>query len=138
MRLLEVKGSERTTPEHDDGSASENSKSWQGAGEKEHERCRSALVTLPPQAVIAFIARAAPDCNPAERAMCLQGSPQAHSVSRPEISVRLNHLRPLAGWKAGEVWMWFESAGMEPSWERSRRAWSPAGNGAQLGTVGCQ
>ena len=57
MRLLAAR--ERTTPEQD-GSAGENCKSRQGAGEKEHERCRSTLVAFAPQVVEAFIAFAAP------------------------------------------------------------------------------
>ena len=57
--------SEYTTPE-EEGSERQDSKSWDGAGKKERERCVSALITVSRHRIVADIARATPAAEPSE------------------------------------------------------------------------
>jgi hypothetical protein len=57
--------SEHTTPE-EEGSERQDSKSWDGAGKKERDRCVSTLVTLSRHRIVADIARATPAAETSE------------------------------------------------------------------------
>ena len=55
------------TPPVEKGSYRHDAISWKSSREKEHQPHVSALVTLPPQAIVADVARAAPAAKPKRR-----------------------------------------------------------------------